>query len=100
VEKKKIRTRTCGELEGGGNGRGGTGLDLDAFTDEDVLEIVHIKARNTTFEKSITLCELVFEMFGMSAEGESLTVPIFLVTGGSGGCTGGASRMFRVALKI
>lgn len=55
VEKKKLRTRTCGELEGGGNGRGSSGLDLDAFTDEDVVEIFHIKARNTTFEKSITL---------------------------------------------
>lgn len=41
----------------------------------------------------------MFEMFSMSAEGESLTVSIFLVTGGSSGCTGGASRMFRVALK-
>jgi len=100
VEKKKLRTRACGELEGGGNGsRGGTGLDLDAFTDEDVVDIFHIKARNTAFEKSITLCEPVFEMFSMSAEGESLSMSVFLVTGGSGGCAGGASRMFRVALK-
>jgi hypothetical protein len=99
VEKKKIRTRAGGELEGGGNGRGCTGLKLDAFTDEDIVEIFHIKARNTALEKSITLCELVFEMFSMSAEGESLTMSVFLVTGGSGGCTGGASRMFRVALK-
>jgi len=88
---------TWGELEGGGDRRS-ISLDLDTFTDEDLLQVIYIKARDTAFEKGIALCELVFEMFGVATKGESLTMPVFLVAGGSGSCTSSASRMFRVAL--
>jgi hypothetical protein len=89
---------TWGELERGGDRRRSTGLDLDAFTGEELFQVFHFKARDTAFEKGITLGELVFEMFGVATEGESLTMPVFLVAGGSGGSTSGASRVLRVAL--
>ena len=75
---------TRGELERGGDRRS-TGLDLDGFTGEDLIQVFHFKARDTAFEKGIALGEFVFEMFGVATEGESLTMPVFLVAGGSGG---------------
>jgi hypothetical protein len=88
---------TWGELEGGRDRRT-IGLDLDAFTDEDLIQVVYVKARDTSFEEGIALGELVFEMFCVATRGESLTMPILLVAGGSGSRTSGTSRMFRVAL--
>lgn len=87
---------TWGELEGGGERN--IGLNLDTFTNEDLLQVIHIKASDTAFEKGIALGEFVFEMFGVAARGESLTMPVFLVAGGSGSCASGASRMFRITL--
>lgn len=94
----KKRTGTGSELERGRHGRGSAGLDFDAFTNEHVIEIFHLKARDTAFEKGIALGELVFEMFSVAAESEGLTMSVLLVTGGPGGCAGGASWMFRIAL--
>ena len=88
----------CGELEGGGNRRS-IGLELDTFTDEDLIQVFQIKVRDTAFEKGITLGELVFEMFGVATKGESLTMPVLLVAGGSSSCTSGASRVLRIALQ-
>lgn len=97
LEREK-HTGTRGELEGGRNRRRSTGLDLDALADEKIIQVVYIKTRNTAFEKGVALSKLVFEMFSVAAQGESLTMPVFLVAGGSGGCASGASRMLRVAL--
>lgn len=83
---------TCGELEGGGDRRT-IGLDLDAFTDENVIQVFQVKVRDTALEEGITLGELVFEMFGVATKGESLTVPVLLVAGGSGSRTSSASRV-------
>jgi hypothetical protein len=83
---------TCGELEGGRDRRT-IGLDLDAFTDENLIQIFQFKARDTALEEGITLGELVFEMFGVATKGESLTVPVLLMAGGSGSCTSSASRV-------
>ena len=94
---RKKRTGTRGELEGGGDRRS-TGVDLDALTDEDPIQIIHIKVRDTAFEKSFALGKPMFEMFGMATEGERLTMPVFLLAGGTGGCASGASGMLRVAL--
>lgn len=88
----------CGELEGGRDRRS-IGFHLDAFTDEYLIQVFQIKVRDTAFEKSITLGELVFEMFGVATKGESLTMPVLLVARGSGSCTSGASRVFRIALE-
>ena len=96
-KERKIRTGTCGELEGGSD-RVSIGLNLDALTDEDLIQIVQMKVRDTAFEKGIALGELMFEMFGMATEGESLTMPVFLLARGAGGCASGASGMLRVAL--
>jgi hypothetical protein len=96
-KRRKKRTGTWGELEGGGD-RGSIGVDLDALTDEDLIQIIYIKVRDTAFEKGIALGELMFEMFGMAAEGERLTMPVFLLAGGAGGCASGTSGMLRVAL--
>ena len=95
---QKKNTGSRSELEGTRNGGRYTGLDFDAFTGEEVLQVFHIKARDTAFKKGVTLSELMFKMFGMATKGESLAMPVFLVAGGSGGCAGGASRMLRVAL--
>ena len=96
---EKKSTGGWGKLEGGRNGRGSIGLNLDTLADKDVIDIFHFKARNTASEKGIALGELMFEMFSVATESESLAMPVFLVTGGSGGSTGGASRMLRVALE-
>jgi hypothetical protein len=95
--RKKKRTGTCGELEGGGDRRS-IGIDLNALTDEDLIQIIYIKARDTAFKKGIALGELMLEMFGVATEGEGLTMPVFLLAGGAGGCASGASGMLRVAL--
>ena len=42
--------------------------------------------------------ELMFEKLSVAAEGERLTMPVFLLAGGAGGCASGASGMLRVAL--
>ena len=97
ASKEKKQTGPCGELEGGGDRRS-IGLDLDALTDEDIIQIIHIKVRNTAFEKGFALGELMFEMLGVATEGERLTMPVFLLAGGAGGCASGASGMLRVAL--
>ena len=96
--KGEKRTVTCVELEGGRDRRS-IRLDLNAFTDENLIQVFQIKIRDTTFEKGIALGELVFEMFGVATKGESLTMPVLLVAGGSGCCTSGASRVFRIALQ-
>ena len=95
--KGEKRTRTWGELEGGGDRRS-IGIELDALTDENLIQIVHMKVRDTAFEKGIALGELMFEMFGVATEGERLTMPVFLLASGAGGCASGASGMLRVAL--
>ena len=92
---QKKRTWARRELEGGRNGRESIVLNLDAFTNKNVIDIFHLKARNTVFEKGITLGELVFEMFSVATEGESLTMSVFLVTGGSGG----RANQFRVLCR-
>jgi len=80
-------------LEGGRNWRY-IGLNFDTLTDEYLLEVFQIKARNTTLENGITLSEFLLEMFGVTAKGEGLAVPVFLVTRSTGGCAGGASWVF------
>lgn len=94
---RKKRTGTCGELEGGGDRRS-IDVDMDALTDEDLIQIIDIKVRDTAFEKGIALGELMFEVFGVATEGERLTMPVFLLASGAGGCASGASGMLRVAL--
>jgi hypothetical protein len=94
---KGRKKRTCGELEGGGDRRS-IALDLDALADENSFQIIHIKVRHTAFEKGIALGELMFKMFGVATEGERLTMPVFLLAGGAGGCASSASGMLRVAL--
>jgi hypothetical protein len=97
LKGRKKRTGTCGELEGGGDRRS-IAVDLDALTDENPFQIIHIKVRDTAFDKGIALGELMFEMFGVATEGERLTMPVFLLAGGAGGCASSASGMLRVAL--
>lgn len=94
---RRTATGTCGELEGGGDRRS-IGLNLDALTDEDFIQIIQMKVRDTAFEKGIALGEPMFEMFAVATEGERLTMPVFLLAGGAGGCASGASGMLRVAL--
>ena len=93
----KIRTWTCGELEGSGNRRS-TVLDLDALTGEDFIQIILIEVRDMAFEKGNALGELMLEMFAVATEGERLTMPVFLLAGSASGCASGASGMLRVAL--
>jgi hypothetical protein len=85
-------------LERGRNRRRSIGLYLDTFADEKVVEIFHFKAREAAFEKGITLGKFVFEMLSVTAESESLTMPVLLMARSSGSCTSGTSWMFRVAL--
>jgi hypothetical protein len=86
-------------LERGRNGRRNVGLYLDTFADEKVLEIIHFKAGQAAFEKSITLGKFVFEMLSVTSKGESLTMPVLLMTRCSCCCASGTSWMFRVTLK-
>jgi hypothetical protein len=85
-------------LERGRDGRRSIGLYLDTFANEKVVEIFHFKARDAAFEKGIALGEFMFEMLGVTAESESLTVSVLLMARGSSSCTSGTSWMFRVAL--
>jgi hypothetical protein len=50
------------------------------------------------FEKGVALGELVFEILGVAARSEGLTMSVLLMTRSSGSCTGGTSWVFRVAL--
>ena len=84
-------------MEGGGNRRNSC-LNFDPLTNEYLVEVVHIKARNTAFKNGITLSKFRFEVFGVTAESECLAVPVLLMTGSAGGCASGASWVFRIAL--
>ena len=85
-------------MEGGGNRRNSC-LNFDPLTNEYLFEVIQIKARNTAFENGITLSKFLFEVFGVTTEGECLAVPVFLMAGSTGGCASGASWVFRIALK-
>jgi hypothetical protein len=77
---------------------GSMGIYFDSFTDEDLVQIFGIKPWDVAFEKGIALGELVFEILGVTARSEGLTISVFLVTRSSGSCTGGTSWVFRVTL--
>jgi hypothetical protein len=93
------RGAAASKLEGGGNRRYRC-LNFDPLTNEYIVQVIHIKARNTAFKNGITLSKFIFEVFGVTAESECLAVPVLLMTGSTCGCASGASWVFRIALYL
>ena len=85
------------KLEGGGDG-GVAGIDLDALTGEDVVEIIEVEGGVVSLEERFALEELALDALGVSAGCQCLTVTILLVARGAGGGAGGAAGMLGVAL--
>jgi hypothetical protein len=72
--------------------------NVNALSGEDVIEVAKVKSGNVSFEKSITLSELVFDTLSVTPGSQGLPMPILLMARSACGRTSGAPRVFRIAL--
>ncbi len=85
------------KLESGGDGVV-TNVEVNALTGEDVVEVIEVKCGVVPLEERFALEELALDALGVATGCEGLTVTIFLVARGAGGCASGEAGMLGVAL--
>ena len=66
-------------------------VNLNAFPLNNLVKILEIESIDVTFEKSVALAELMFEMISVTSRSQSLSVSVFLVANRACSSTSGAS---------
>ena len=66
-------------------------VNLNAFPLNNLVKILEIESIDVTFEKSVALAELMFEMISVTSRSQSLPVSVFLVANRACSSTSGAS---------
>ena len=89
--------RVGGEVEVGGDGII-TGIDLDAFAREDIVEVVEIEGGDVALEEGLALEKLALDALCVAARGELMAMAVLLLAEGPGGRAGGAAGVLGVAL--
>ena len=80
-------------------GKVGDAANVNALTNEEVIEAIEGETWVVTLKEGLTLCDLEFKALSVASWSEGATMPIFLVAGGAGCCTSRAFWVFRIALK-
>jgi hypothetical protein len=73
-------------------------VDIDALSRKNLIKIVHIETRDMTFQKHITLDQLLLDALGVPSGDQGLSVPILLMAGSTSSSTSRTSGMLGIAL--
>ena len=73
--------------------------DDDALPFANLIDVVEVELGHSDFEEAGQLLELPLDALSVASRGELIAITVLLVAGDAGGGTGGASRVFGVALR-